>query len=66
MTPVATLRDLVDDLPLREHPVAGAYRVIPMMARFSRTPGGLRRNAPSVGENAADVIAELEAIEREP
>jgi crotonobetainyl-CoA:carnitine CoA-transferase CaiB-like acyl-CoA transferase len=33
------------------------------MARFSVTQGTLRRNAPLIGENTADVLAELEAIE---
>lgn len=35
-----------------------------MMARFSRTPAGLRRHAPRVGEDSADVIPAVEAIER--
>jgi crotonobetainyl-CoA:carnitine CoA-transferase CaiB-like acyl-CoA transferase len=63
-TRVATLQGLVDVLPLAEHPTVGRYRVIPQMARFSRTPGSLRRNAPLIGENSADVLAELGELER--
>jgi len=62
-TKVATLQDLVDPLPIATHPSAGRYRVIPQMARFSVTQGTLRRCAPLIGENTADVLAELEAIE---
>jgi crotonobetainyl-CoA:carnitine CoA-transferase CaiB-like acyl-CoA transferase len=36
------------------------------MARFSVTQGTLRRSAPLIGENTADVLAELEAIEHAP
>ncbi|MGH1561417.1 CaiB/BaiF CoA transferase family protein [Mumia sp. DW29H23] len=58
-TKVASLQDLVDDLPVVEHHAAGRYRVIPAMARFSATPGGLRRHAPLIGEHTDDVVAEL-------
>lgn len=62
-TRVATLQDLVDVLPLTEHPTAGSYRVIPQMARFSRTPGSLRCNAPLIGESSEQVLLELEQLE---
>ena len=62
-TRVATLQDLVDELPIEDHPTAGKYRVIPPMANFSATPAGVRRTAPLIGENTADVIAELGEIE---
>lgn len=58
-TRVATLQDLVDDLEVTTHPVAGAYRIIPQMANFSMTPGGLRRHAPLIGEHTDQVLAEL-------
>jgi len=57
-TRVATIQDLVDELPLAEHPVAGTYRVIPQMAMFSRTPGGVRRPAPMIGQHTAEVLRE--------
>lgn len=63
-TRVATLQELVDVLPLTVHPTVGRYRVIPQMARFSRTPGSVRRNAPLIGENSADVLAELAELEK--
>jgi crotonobetainyl-CoA:carnitine CoA-transferase CaiB-like acyl-CoA transferase len=63
-TRVATLQDLVDLLPVRKHPVAGTYRVIPQMARFSTTPGTLRRSAPLIGQDTEEVLAELGAIEQ--
>lgn len=63
-TRVATIQDLVDALPLAHHPAAGDFRVIPQLARFSRTPGSLRRNAPLIGEHTAEVLAELEDLEQ--
>ncbi len=57
-TRVATIQDLVDELPLAEHPTAGPYRVIPQMALFSRTPGGVRRPAPLIGQHTAEVLRE--------
>ena len=63
-TRVATLQDLVDRLPLATHPAAGRYRLIPQMARFSRTQGPtLRREAPLIGENTGEVLTELREIE---
>lgn len=61
-TRVATLQDLVDDLPLATHPVSGPYRVIPQMARFSRTPGTLHRHAPLIGEHTRDALDEAETL----
>ncbi|MGE0844092.1 MAG: CaiB/BaiF CoA transferase family protein [Candidatus Nanopelagicales bacterium] len=58
-TRVVTLQDMVDDLPLAEHPVTGTYRVIPQMANFSATPGGVRRAAPLIGEHTAELLADL-------
>jgi crotonobetainyl-CoA:carnitine CoA-transferase CaiB-like acyl-CoA transferase len=63
-TRVASLQEMVDALPLAEHPAAGRYRLIPQMARFSRTPGSLRRNAPLIGEHTKDVFFELERLEQ--
>ncbi len=57
-TRVNTIQDLVDELPLAEHPTVGNYRVIPQMALFSRTPGGVRRPAPLIGEHTEEVLRE--------
>jgi crotonobetainyl-CoA:carnitine CoA-transferase CaiB-like acyl-CoA transferase len=58
-TRVASLQDLVDELPLAEHPVTGPYRVIPPMANFSATPASVRRPAPLVGEHTAELTTEV-------
>lgn len=58
-TRVATLQELVDELPLADHPVAGRYRVLPQMANFAATPGGVRRPAPLIGEHTAELVGEL-------
>jgi crotonobetainyl-CoA:carnitine CoA-transferase CaiB-like acyl-CoA transferase len=58
-TRVATLEDLVHGLPVAEHPVTGSYRVIPQMANFSATPGGVRRAAPLIGEHTAELVGEM-------
>jgi crotonobetainyl-CoA:carnitine CoA-transferase CaiB-like acyl-CoA transferase len=63
-TRVATLQDLLDVLPLATHPVSGPYRVIPQMARFSRTPGTLRRHAPLIGEHTRDALDEADSLAR--
>ena len=56
---VRTLDELVAELPLVEHPVAGAYHHIPSAWRFAATPTSLRRPAPMVGEHTREVLAEL-------
>jgi crotonobetainyl-CoA:carnitine CoA-transferase CaiB-like acyl-CoA transferase len=54
---VVTLDELVDSLPVVEHPVVGPYRYIPPAARFSRTPQQLRRPAPLIGQDTAEVVS---------
>jgi crotonobetainyl-CoA:carnitine CoA-transferase CaiB-like acyl-CoA transferase len=53
---VVTLDELVESLPVVEHPVVGAYRHIPPAARFSLTPQQLRRPAPLIGQDTAEVV----------
>jgi crotonobetainyl-CoA:carnitine CoA-transferase CaiB-like acyl-CoA transferase len=55
---VATLDELVEELPIAEHPVIGSYRVIPPPVRFSATPASVRRPAPLVGQHTKEVLAE--------
>lgn len=64
-TAVATLEELVDELPEADHPVAGRYKVIPPPVRFSKTPPSVRRPAPLVGEHGREVLLEagLDAAE---
>ena len=63
-TAVATLQDLVDALPLEEHPVVGSYRVIPPLARFRAGHGPtVRRAAPLVGADTAEVLEEIAGLD---
>ena len=56
---VVTLDELVDELPIVEHPVAGRYRQIPHPVRFSATPPNVRRHAPTIGEHGDELMAEV-------
>lgn len=58
-TAAATLDDMVAELPLAEHPTAGAYRVIPPPERFSATPTGVHRPAPMIGEHGRQLLTEI-------
>ena len=58
-TPIVRLADLVDGLPVEEHPVAGPYRVIPNGIRLDRTPPAVRRHAPLIGQHNDEVLAEV-------
>ena len=57
-TAVANLDELIDELPMGEHPRYGSHRVIPHPVRFERTPASIRRPAPSVGEHGRELLAE--------
>jgi crotonobetainyl-CoA:carnitine CoA-transferase CaiB-like acyl-CoA transferase len=56
---VASLDDLVDQLPEAEHPHAGTYKVVPPPVRFAGAPQQVRRPAPLIGEHTAEVLAEV-------
>jgi crotonobetainyl-CoA:carnitine CoA-transferase CaiB-like acyl-CoA transferase len=58
-TSAASLGDLVEELPLHRHPVAGEYRQIPPPVRFSVTPATVRRPAPTMGQHGREVLAEV-------
>jgi len=55
----ATLDDLVDELPVYEHPQAGAYRIVPPPVVFSATPANVHRHAPTTGQDTRTVLADL-------
>jgi crotonobetainyl-CoA:carnitine CoA-transferase CaiB-like acyl-CoA transferase len=57
--PVATLDDLVEQLPEAEHPHAGAYKLIPPPVRFAGAPQSVRRPAPLIGEHTDEVLTEI-------
>lgn len=67
-TAVATLDELIDELPLDEHPRFGTHRVIPHPVRYGETPASVHRPAPALGEHGRELLAEAgydqEAIER--
>lgn len=65
-TEVASIEQLIEQLPVEEHPVAGSYRVIPSPVRFSRTPSNVYRPAPGIGEHTQEVLAELGARNTHP
>lgn len=66
VTPVMTLADLLHDehlqqmnfFPHQNHPTEGEVRTIGIPVRFSRTPGTIRRPAPCLDENRAEILAE--------
>ena len=58
-TRVPSLADLVAELPSAEHPQFGRYKQIPPPVRFSATPAGVRRPAPLIGQDTAEVLAEV-------
>ena len=60
-TAVVTLQEMIDRLPLAEHPVAGAYRVIGPMSRFSASDFAVRTAAPLIGQHTEEIASELDA-----
>jgi crotonobetainyl-CoA:carnitine CoA-transferase CaiB-like acyl-CoA transferase len=56
---VASLDDLVDDLPDAGHPHAGTYKMVPPPVRFARAPQSIRRPAPLIGEHTGAVLSEI-------
>lgn len=59
VTLVADLDDLVDELPAAEHPIGGAYKVIPPPVRFSGTPSAVRLPAPTMGQHNRELLREI-------
>jgi crotonobetainyl-CoA:carnitine CoA-transferase CaiB-like acyl-CoA transferase len=64
--PQTLARDMVVEL---EHPVAGRTRALGVPVKFSATPGGVRRPAPTFGQHTREVLrehgfadAEIEAL----
>ncbi len=59
VTAVGTLNDLVNELPVVEHPVAGKYRQIPPAVTFSKTPASIRSPAPLPGQDSRKVLLDI-------
>lgn len=63
--PQTRARDMVVKV---EHEKAGAIETLGLPIKFSRTPGGVRRGAPTFGQDSRAILAELgydeEAVER--
>ncbi|MEO6652572.1 MAG: CoA transferase [Ilumatobacteraceae bacterium] len=69
---VGTIADLLDGLPLADHPHAGQYRVTPPLTGAVADVAVVRRHAPLHGEHNREVLAEagyssdeLDALERD-
>jgi crotonobetainyl-CoA:carnitine CoA-transferase CaiB-like acyl-CoA transferase len=60
-SPVVTLDQLVQNLPLDEHPHVGPYRVNTNPIRFEHTPVSLHQHAPLPGEHSDAIAASLDA-----
>ena len=58
-TELPTLDELVEELPIADHPAAGAYRQIPHPVRYSRTPANVYRPAPLIGQHTIEVLSEI-------
>jgi len=48
-----------------EHPIAGRFRIVGVPAKFSRTPGQVKRAAPLLGEHTHEILKELLGYEDE-
>lgn len=64
-SPLATLDDLLESLPLVEHPHGGSYRVVPPLTGRAARASDVRRPAPLHGEHGPEVVAELGYAEAE-
>ena len=56
---VGTLDDLVQELPVVDHPEAGPYREIPPPVRFAQAPQAVRRPAPLIGQHTDEILEEV-------
>jgi crotonobetainyl-CoA:carnitine CoA-transferase CaiB-like acyl-CoA transferase len=60
-TELPSLDDLVEALPIAQHPIVGPYRQIPHPVRYSRTPANVYRPAPLIGQHTGEVLGEIES-----
>ena len=72
MAPVLELEHVTESAYVRdghlldvvEHPTEGSYRTIGIPVRLSGTPASITRPAPATGQDTAEVLAELDALDR--
>jgi len=58
-SPIITLDEIVEGLPVVTHPLAGDFHMIPTPVRFDQAPAGLHRHAPTIGQDGDEVLAEV-------
>lgn len=58
-TAVRTFDELVDELPIANHPLVGPYRHIPFPVRFAEAGEATTRPAPTMGQDTDEVLGEL-------
>jgi crotonobetainyl-CoA:carnitine CoA-transferase CaiB-like acyl-CoA transferase len=58
-SPDVSLDELVDELPDAVHPLIGTYKSIPFPVRFENAGTFLHRPAPLIGQDTAEILAEL-------
>jgi crotonobetainyl-CoA:carnitine CoA-transferase CaiB-like acyl-CoA transferase len=70
--PVPSMDEVVADpahhrgvLSEHRHPVIGVYRQIAPPPRFDRTPAGVHRHAPTLGQDTVEVLADIGLSENE-
>lgn len=69
--PVNSVEDLIEDPHLNatgfwhrvDHPTEGALRMTGIPIRYSRTPGSIRRHAPTLGEHTDEVLRQIGLLE---
>jgi crotonobetainyl-CoA:carnitine CoA-transferase CaiB-like acyl-CoA transferase len=59
-TEVASLEQMIDELPSAQHPQAGTYKATRTLARFDgNADAPIRRHAPLQGEQTREILAEI-------
>jgi crotonobetainyl-CoA:carnitine CoA-transferase CaiB-like acyl-CoA transferase len=58
-SPVVTVDELVEELPVVEHPAFGPYRQTGFGTRWSTTPPSVRRHAPMRDEHRDQILREI-------
>lgn len=54
--PQAQINEYIMDF---EHPVLGPIKAVGLPAKFSKTPGGITREAPELGQHTEEILLEV-------